>query len=77
MSIRNFCNFAYVTMTLAFKFLPMSLGSIIILSSPFAVALMSQCLFNDAVDRVDIGAMLVSFTGLAIMADSKPVPESA
>lgn len=61
-------NIAYTALTYVFKILPLSIGTVIMSTSPFAVTLLSKLLLNEEATRIDIIAIFVSFFGITIMA---------
>jgi drug/metabolite transporter (DMT)-like permease len=65
-------NLGFFTFTSTFKYLPMGIGNIIVLSNPFIVVFLAACLFKDAINIVDILGIVVSFCGILIMAYTKP-----
>lgn len=67
-----FGNIAFMSLTYVFKILPLSIGTVIISTAPFAVAVLSQLILAENIARVDIIAVIVSFTGIAIMTFGAP-----
>ena len=63
-----FGNVGFLMLTYSFKILPLSIGTVIIATSPFAVAIMSHIFLNEAISRIDINAIFVSFVGIIILA---------
>ena len=61
-------NVGFLMLTYSFKILPLSIGTVIIATSPFAVAIMSHIFLNEAISRIDINAIFVSFVGIIILA---------
>jgi len=61
-------NLGFLMLTYSFKNLPLSIGTVITSSSPFAVAIMSNIFLGEAVSSIDIKATFVSFLGIIIMA---------
>ena len=61
-------NVGFLMITYSFKILPLSIGTVIIATSPFAVAIMSHIFLNEAISRIDINAIFVSFVGIIILA---------
>lgn len=55
-------------LTYTFKILPLSIGTLIIATSPFAVSIMSHIFLNEGISRIDINAIFVSFVGITILA---------
>lgn len=70
-------NIGYFLHTMTFKLLPLGIGNVIILSNPFAVALMSSYMFGDLVTALDLASIAVSFGGLVIMMLALPKPQKA
>lgn len=64
-------NIGFVSLTYSFKHLPLSVGTVIIATSPFAVAVMASIFLNEKIQQNDVNAILVSFAGIVIMAFSK------
>ncbi|MFN9940705.1 MAG: hypothetical protein ACK56I_14625, partial [bacterium] len=62
----------YFTHTWTYKYLPLAIGNVVILSSPFAIAFLSYHLFGDKITSLDLKSVLISFIGLSIMAFSRP-----
>lgn len=60
-------NIGFVSLTYSFKHLPLSIGTVIISTSPFAVAIMASLFLNERVLQADIIAIFVSFTGIFVM----------
>ena len=65
-------NVAFMCLTYVFKILPLSIGTVIISTAPFAVAVLSRIILAEKITRVDIIAVIVSFTGIAIMTFGAP-----
>lgn len=61
-------NIAFISLTYVFSKLPLSIGTVIISTSPFAVAILSRLILAEDIARPDIIAIIVSFTGILIMA---------
>jgi drug/metabolite transporter (DMT)-like permease len=64
-------NIGFVSVVYTFKHLPVTIGTVIIAMSPFAVALMASCFLNDQVETRDIIAIGISFIGIILIANSK------
>jgi drug/metabolite transporter (DMT)-like permease len=61
-------NAGFLMLTYSFKILPLSIGTLIIATSPFAVSIMSHIFLNEGISRIDINAIFVSFVGITILA---------
>jgi len=61
-------NLGFLMITYSFKNLPLSIGTVIIASSPFAIAIMSHLFLDEAISSIDINAIFVSFFGIIILA---------
>ena len=64
-------NLGFLAVTYTFKYLPLSVGTVIIATSPFAVAVLCSIFLKERVFRSDLIAIFVSFTGMAVMAYAK------
>lgn len=60
-------NIGFLLITYSFKVLPLSIGTVIIACSPFAVAVMSRLFLSDAISNIDIIAIIISFFGIIIL----------
>jgi drug/metabolite transporter (DMT)-like permease len=58
----------FLSVTFCFKHLPLSVGTVIIATTPFAVAILSSLFLNEQVIQSDIIAIFMSFTGILVMA---------
>jgi drug/metabolite transporter (DMT)-like permease len=67
-----FGNIAFMSLTYVFKILPLAIGTVIISTAPFAVAVLSRLILAENIASVDIIAIIVSFTGIAIMTFGAP-----
>lgn len=60
-------NIGFILITYSFKVLPLSIGTVIIACSPFAVAVMSSVVLNESISNIDVIAIIVSFAGIVIL----------
>jgi drug/metabolite transporter (DMT)-like permease len=67
-----FGNIAFMSLTYVFKILPLAIGTVIISTAPFAVAVLSRLILAENIASVDKIAIIVSFTGIAIMTFGAP-----
>ena len=65
-------NAAFVGFTFVYKLLPLGVGSTMIATNPFAIMGLAYCFLGDRVSFVEITALVVSFSGIVLMAISNP-----
>ena len=73
MLLRNIAGLVgFTARVYALKILPMGLYMILVNTSPFISTALSYCFLNEIMRRIELIAMVFSFSAVAVIAISKP-----
>ena len=73
MLLRNIAGLVgFTALVYALKILPMGLYMILVNTSPFISTALSYCFLNETMRRIELIAMVFSFSAVAVIAISKP-----